>query len=99
MGEQLAFIEHLVASHDGPVIVSGDFNTWRAGRDNLMRDRMSAAGLTAVSFNDDNRALFFGRPMDHIFTRGLELLHSQSVAVSTSDHNPMLVTLSLKPDA
>jgi endonuclease/exonuclease/phosphatase (EEP) superfamily protein YafD len=60
---------------------------------------MQAAGLKAVSFNDDNRALFFGRPLDHIFTRGLALRHSQSLQVSTSDHNPMFVTLSLEPEA
>lgn len=99
MGAQLGFIERLIAGHDGPVIVSGDFNTWRADRDNLVHERMQAAGLTPVSFGEDNRALFFGRPLDHIFTRGLALLHSKSLEVSTSDHNPMFVTLSLEPDA
>jgi endonuclease/exonuclease/phosphatase (EEP) superfamily protein YafD len=99
MSAQLGLIEQLMADHDGPVIVSGDFNTWHEGRDDLVHDRMQAAGLTPVSFGEDNRALFFGRPLDHIFTRGLALLHSQSLEVSTSDHNPMLVTLKLEPDA
>lgn len=99
MSAQLGFIEQLIAGHEGPVIVSGDFNTWHAGRDNLVHARMQAAGLTPVAFSNDNRALFFGRPLDHIFTRGLAHLHSQSLEVSTSDHNPMLVTLRLEPDA
>jgi len=34
----------------------------------------------------------FGKPLDHIYVRELAWRHAETKRVSTSDHNPLLVT-------
>ncbi|MGI9290908.1 MAG: endonuclease/exonuclease/phosphatase family protein [Gammaproteobacteria bacterium] len=93
--EQVSKITALTDRHDGPVIVSGDFNTWSKSRAKLVDEKMFGAGMTAIIYKQDKRTLFFGRPVDHFFVRGLSQLKATTVEVESSDHNPMSVTLSL----
>jgi endonuclease/exonuclease/phosphatase (EEP) superfamily protein YafD len=76
------------------VIFGGDLNTWRhpaAGQPSMpVTDEL---GLTAVPFSPDHRTSRFGRPLDHLYVRGLTWQSSETVKVETSDHNPLLVTL------
>ena len=50
-------------------------------------------GVTAIALDADKRSLFFGRPLDHVFIRGLEAIESSAIPVTSSDHNPVAVTL------
>ena len=90
---QLAALGDVLAAHDGPIVLAGDLNTWTAARKDAVGDVARRLGLSEVTFVDDRRALFFGRQLDHIFVRGLRVLASTAIAVTSSDHNPVAVTL------
>ena len=88
-------VRQALARHTGPIILSGDLNTWRSGRLDVVTELADDLGLVAVSFDEDNRVSRFGQPLDHIFVRGLTPMASATRVVSTSDHNPMTATFSL----
>ncbi len=92
---QFEQVREVLESHDGPIIVSGDFNTWRQKRIEVVDDMAKELGLTSLVFDDDQRVTVFGNHLDHIFVRGLSLLDSTTQIVESSDHNPMSVTLRL----
>jgi endonuclease/exonuclease/phosphatase (EEP) superfamily protein YafD len=85
-----------IKSHQGPVIVAGDFNTWNAERESVVQEEMIGLGLQAVSFSPDNRVEFFGRVVDGIYYKGLEVTSAKTSRVKTSDHNPLEVAFRLK---
>lgn len=92
---QLNDASHIIERHAGPVIVSGDFNTWRRGRHDLVENLVAAHDLSRVEFDADYRKRFMGWPLDHILVRGLEATHATTHDLESSDHNPMLVSLRL----
>jgi len=92
--EQLERISAVLPDHGGPVILSGDFNTWRKKRLDLVGEISGQLGLRAIHFDDDRRSLAFGNAVDHIYVRGLSKREASTRVVSTSDHNPMTVRLS-----
>ena len=92
---QFTQIVDALEGHEGPVIISGDFNTWRASRTRTIEAMAEELGMTAIEFSNDNRTRFFGSPLDHIYVRGLSATSSDSSIVTSSDHNPLTVTLSL----
>ena len=93
--KQLDRMEAILSGHRGPMIVSGDFNTWSAGRLSQLRKSTSRLGLSAVRFEKNHRSRFFGYDIDHIFYRGLKAKEAKTPIVSTSDHNPLTVTFTL----
>jgi len=92
---QFAQIADVLEGHQGPVILSGDLNTWRAGRTQTIEAMAEELELLPIEFSDDNRTRFFGLPLDHIYVRGLSATSSDSSIVTSSDHNPLTVTLSM----
>ena len=93
--EQFGQIEQALADHRGPVILSGDFNTWRARRMQIVDDMAEALGLRPVEFDEDHRVRVLGNAIDHIYVRGLSVIDTETRPVTTSDHNPMSATLSM----
>ncbi|MEM9530079.1 MAG: endonuclease/exonuclease/phosphatase family protein [Pseudomonadota bacterium] len=91
---QLEQVRAVVAQHPGPVILTGDFNTWRHGRMKRLLDLVEENQLAAVAFRHDVRKRFLGRPLDHVYVRGLKVLDATTIATRASDHNPMQVSLS-----
>ena len=89
---QLRELEAAVASHDGPLVVAGDFNTWSGRRMRVIEELMTRLGARPVELDEEGLASFFGRPVDHVYYRGLEVVDARVVPVSTSDHNPVLVS-------
>ncbi|MFP5440537.1 MAG: endonuclease/exonuclease/phosphatase family protein [Gammaproteobacteria bacterium] len=88
---QLAAVAELIAAHNGPAILSGDLNTWRDARRQIVQEFVAQLQLQEVAFDGPRKQ--FGRfPLDHVYYRGLELLSSEVPAVGSSDHNPLLVT-------
>lgn len=87
--EQFAEISDLLTLHSGPVILSGDFNTWRPKRTRIVESLASEHGLTPVDFANDHRVRFLGNVLDHIYVRGLDPVAANTEVVETSDHNPM----------
>lgn len=83
-------LEHI----DGPIILSGDFNTWNAKRTNNLNLTTQKLNLKKVEFLDNKPVKTMLRhPIDFIFYRGVELEHSMALNVKNiSDHNPILAT-------
>ncbi|MFW2364942.1 MAG: endonuclease/exonuclease/phosphatase family protein [Desulforhopalus sp.] len=92
---QLATLKSILEQHDGPLIVAGDFNTWSSDRSQLVNTFTTELRLSPVEFNNNVRTEIFGRKIDHVYSRELTVLSAKSVAVSTSDHNPMIVEFAL----
>ncbi|MBT8079868.1 MAG: endonuclease/exonuclease/phosphatase family protein [Gammaproteobacteria bacterium] len=92
---QFEQIGRALREHSGPIILSGDFNTWRKKRLMIVAELADALQLTAVEFDNDLRKRAFGNYLDHIYIRGLSAVESATRAVETSDHNPMSVFLSM----
>lgn len=89
---QLEAAAELIQVHDGPVIFGGDLNTWSDRRQSALDALTEELGLTAVTFSPDHRTSRFGRPLDHLYVRGLDWQSSETVQVKTSDRNPLIVT-------
>lgn len=83
--------------HHGPIILAGDFNTWRRKRLSIVDDMIQILGLEVVHFAHDCRKQAFGLALDHVFVRGLRGKSSEVTSVYSSDHNPMVVTLAIVP--
>ena len=58
-----------------------------------MAEIAARLGLIELDLRVDQRAVFFGRHLDHIFIRGLQLVDVSALPVTSSDHNPMAATL------
>ena len=92
---QLEQLFSFVENHQGPIIISGDFNAWNEHRLNLVNNLMQKYGLDAVTLSQDERLRFLGYPLDYIFTRGVKVVSATSEVVTSSDHNPLLVEFEL----
>jgi endonuclease/exonuclease/phosphatase (EEP) superfamily protein YafD len=95
---QLTKIAEIVAQHQGPLIVAGDFNSWNTARQSTLAEFMQELDLRQVGFEDDKRVTFMGQNVDHIFYKKLLPIEAFTEKVTTSDHNPMLVTFRLTDD-
>jgi endonuclease/exonuclease/phosphatase (EEP) superfamily protein YafD len=93
--EQVARALSVIEKHDGPVLLSGDFNTWHWRQSKILHEMARSQGLTSLDYDDDYRKRVFGQPLDHIYVRGLQVKDATSFPVDSSDHNPMSVRLSL----
>ena len=89
--QQLDRLENVLAGHRGPMIVSGDFNTWNSSRMSLVGAMAERMNLDAVSYEENNKSKFLGQPVDHVYYRGLEVKNATIFKVATSDHNPLAV--------
>lgn len=92
---QFAQAQAVIEAHDGPVVFSGDFNTWRSERARALEEMLAELGLTALDFDVDHRKRFFGWALDHIYVRGLYSEFATTLQSDASDHNPMTVRLRL----
>lgn len=91
--QQLATVVDLLKSHRGPIIFSGDFNTWNDGRQLVVTEMMAQLKLQPVVFAKDVRSRVLGAPLDHVYVSGLSVEQADTYAVKSSDHNPIVVSL------
>ncbi len=94
--QQIDLVSQTLAEHKGPIIFSGDFNTWNNARQQYLLSQVERLQLQAVHYDNDSRKRFITMPLDHIFTRGLTIQNSQVDATDSSDHNPMSIAFSQK---
>jgi len=93
---QITEIEESIRDFDGPIIWGGDFNTWAVGRMQILKRALKRLDMNDTNFKDAHfikKAL--GRKLDHVFTRGVQVLEAQAIESSGSDHNPLFLKLSL----
>ena len=93
---QLDAIADALAAHRGPIVFAGDFNVWNDAREKAVREVMSRLSLVPVAFAADERRRFMGRIFDWIYARDAEVVTASSWAVTSSDHNPLTVTLRMR---
>jgi len=85
----------VVQDHAGPILLSGDFNTWHSQRSRVLNELTDSLKLEMLEFDEDHRKRVFGRPLDHIYIRGLEAIEATTREVNSSDHNPMSARLQM----
>lgn len=90
---QLEALYDAVVHHEGPLLLCGDFNTWRGKRLRILDDLVTALGLAHVVLSDDRRRQAFGYALDHLFFRGLRFQSAEVHAVKSSDHNPLAAVM------
>ena len=81
--------------HTGPILLSGDFNTWHARQSEILHGMTKRLGLKMLDYEEDFRKRAFGQPLDHIYVRGLQVITATTIRAGSSDHNPMSAQLSL----
>jgi endonuclease/exonuclease/phosphatase (EEP) superfamily protein YafD len=78
----------MIRSHQGPLVVAGDFNTWWPARRKFLIEALDKLGLEHIHQSDGLLVL------DHVFTRGLRTIsHRDDEKIQSSDHKPMLLEL------
>ncbi len=87
--EQLSMLALVLQNHQGPIIVAGDFNTWRKQRQKVVEEFAMALGMSYATFGEDYRTRVLGRPLDHLYYRGLMLETAEAPETDASDHNPI----------
>jgi len=93
--EQIRQLQSVMSRHAGPILLSGDFNTWRGRRFKILHEAAESLGLAMLDYDEDHRKRAFGQPLDHIYVRGLQVIDATTRRVGSSDHNPMSVRLRL----
>jgi endonuclease/exonuclease/phosphatase (EEP) superfamily protein YafD len=99
---QLLQLEQSIALHRGPVIFSGDFNTWSRSRLRALSAMAQRLGLEQAKFPaadaQNIKRFLLSPPLDHIFYRGLRqnFFHAKVLdQIDSSDHKPMIVEFSV----
>lgn len=92
---QMNRVFEFARSHHGPIIVAGDFNTWRPARVKHIHALAAAQGLTQAQYSEDHRSRPTGLPLDWVFTRGIRVRELRSEFSPLSDHNPITFEASL----
>jgi endonuclease/exonuclease/phosphatase (EEP) superfamily protein YafD len=93
---QFSALAATLSAHRGPIVFAGDFNTWSDARMAAVRAAVDGLALVEVPLADDRRSRFLGHPVDHVLVRGLDVVEAAAVVVTSSDHNPVQVTLRLR---
>lgn len=89
--EQLNTLYQEIKSHEGPMIVAGDFNSWSNKRLAEVSTLVELLSLSELEYSVNHKTHIFGNAIDHVFYRELEVLNHQVQQVSSSDHNPISV--------
>lgn len=93
--QQILQAKSVLDNHAGPILLSGDFNTWRWRRSEILDEMTDSLGLEKLAYDEDHRKRVFGQPLDHIYVRGLEVIEATTHDIASSDHNPMSARLRL----
>ncbi|WP_138503416.1 endonuclease/exonuclease/phosphatase family protein [Nostoc sp. PA-18-2419] len=94
---QLNELELVLSTHRGPLIFTGDFNTWSRKRAVILNQLTTQLGLTPVIFAPHEKQkikrFLFSPPLDHIFYRNLTLKKASAKVldkICSSDHKPLM---------
>jgi len=89
--QQLEQVSAAMQSHQGPIILAGDFNTWSDRRLAHFLEVAGNAGLMEAAMTRESRLTHLNRHLDHIFYRGLALRSVKSLPqYRSSDHAPIV---------
>ena len=111
ISHQLKDLKTIMANHQGPIIMAGDFNTWNQKRLQLVKEITRNVKLKEVidfpegRTTGDTRSEFWNEvlgvekdlPLDRVFFLGFNPTSARVLNFDTSDHRPILVKLNLQP--
>ena len=97
---QIRAIEAVLSTHQGKLILAGDFNTWNQARYAMLRQMTARLKMKAVSFSPEDtrkiKSFLLSPPLDYIFYRGFQQKPLSAKVLDSfvaSDHNPLFVEL------
>ena len=95
---EMEMIKEKVKQIEGPVIIGGDFNNWTDKRAHLIEEYREELGFKQAEIIEKRHIKhLFAKPLDHIFYRGITLLHAEAIDTGrVSDHNPIYATFSVE---
>ena len=94
---QLDAVADALSGHRGPIVVAGDFNTWNNDRDAAVQALATRLSLVPAVFEGDARTHFMGDHIfDRIYAKGVEFVAATAWSVTSSDHNPVLVSFRIR---
>jgi endonuclease/exonuclease/phosphatase (EEP) superfamily protein YafD len=110
ISHQLEDLKTIMASHGGPIVMAGDFNTWNQKRLDLVKEVTRNVKLKEVTdfpegrTTGDTRSEFWNEvlgverdlPLDRVFFLGFSPTSARVLNYYTSDHKPILVKLELR---
>ena len=68
--EQFSELRNVLQQHHNPMIVAGDFNNWSEKRNTIIDDLIENLAMSIIPFENENRTIVLGDPIDHILYRG-----------------------------
>lgn len=92
--QQLCTVFDILQQHQGPIVLGGDFNTWKKSRYLYIKKMIKELNLKEIDYPLDQRTKVMGKVLDHIFIRGLIIKEAKTYNISASDHNPIRLKLS-----
>jgi endonuclease/exonuclease/phosphatase (EEP) superfamily protein YafD len=95
--KQLDAVVGVLASHNGPIILAGDFNTWSPVREQALVATAARIGLVEARPRRGERSRFLGMPADYLFVRGFAVDDVWVETVESSDHAPIRARLRFLP--
>lgn len=94
---QLDRLAEALAGHRGPMIIAGDFNAWNSARDAAVGGLAARLSLEPAVFAIDARTRFMGDHIfDRVYARGIEFVATAARSVTSSDHNPLLISVRVR---
>ncbi len=89
--KELEKTEALLKEYSGALILSGDFNNWNKKRIKALEEFQETLSLQRAVIEEEHHIKqVFSKPIDHIFYRGLKLVHAKAIDTKkVSDHNPI----------
>lgn len=111
ISHQIEDLKAIMASHSGPIIMAGDFNTWNQKRLQLVKEITRDIQLREVTDfpegrkNGDTNSDFWNKflgvekdlPLDRVFFSGFKPTAARLLNFDSSDHTPILIILELSP--
>lgn len=108
---QLEDLQAVMEAHTGPIVLTGDFNTWSQKRLGVVQKVADALELTEVrdfppgrrmadkekSFLNWLLGIDKGIPLDRVYYRGFTHRSAKVLTYESSDHRAIEVTLELEP--
>ena len=89
---ELERMRELLRGHEGPMIVTGDFNGWNLGRQRHLQRFAKVLKLKRLDLSVGGVKHFWGHPLDMILYRALDPRRFDvPLLPALSDHNPILV--------
>ncbi len=109
ISHQLEDLKAILASHSGPIIMAGDFNTWNQKRLQLVKEITQDSLLREVTDfpegrkTGDTNSAFWNKflgveknlPLDRVFFSGFNPTTARLLNFDSSDHTPFYIILEL----